>query len=249
MKRQMVITGLAALLAATGIQAARAAPGIVVQNVNLRAGPDTGYPLIEPLDAGTPVQIFGCLDGWTWCDVATADARGWAAGPTLQVVYDNQPVYLAQYGAAVGLGFIGFEVGDYWGRYYRNRPFYGERDRFRGGPGFDRPGVDRPGFGRPGDGRPGDGRPGFDRPGFGGPGPGFRGGPGGGPGGEPGRGPGGPPGGLRGEPARAEAARPGNPGVAQRGPGPVRGGPPPGRGAPPAARPAPRPEGRPDQHG
>ncbi len=161
-------TMLATLVAFAG--AAHAAPGVVIQGVNLRAGPDVGYPAIEPLDAGTPVEIYGCLDGWTWCDVAVSNARGWAAGPTLQVLYNNQPVYLNQYGPAVGLGFVGFDVGTYWGQYYRDRPFYADRDRYRGGPGFG-------------------GRPDFGiRPGVGGPGPrpgGFV--PGRGPGGAPGR--------------------------------------------------------------
>lgn len=229
MKRQMIVAGLAALLATAGIDAARAAPGVVVQNVNLRAGPDVGYPLVEPLPAGTPIEIFGCLQGWTWCDVGTNDARGWAAGPTLQVVYNDQPVYLPQYGAAVGLGFVGFEVGDYWGRYYRNRPFYGERDRFGGGPGYA--GGRGPGFaggppggfhggGEPGRGEPGRGEPGRGEPGRGEPGRGF---------------------------AQPVGARPGP----QRGPiaGPARGAPGPARGGPPAGRPAPgHPGDHPDDH-
>ncbi len=212
MKRSWIIAGLAALLGVSGAASAGAAPGVVTQGVNLRAGPDVGYPLIEPLDAGTPVEIFGCLDGWTWCDVGVSNARGWAAGPTLQVLYDGQPAYLSQYGAAVGLGFVGFEVGDYWGRYYRNRPFYGERDRFRGGPGFG--GGRGPGFG-------------------GGPPGGFRGDPGRG---EPGRGefarPAGGPGPQRG-PGPA-------PGPGRGAPGPARGGPAPGHPAP--AHPGGRPD-------
>ena len=37
-------------------------------NVSLRAGPDSSYPTVVGLRAGTPVSIAGCVDGWSWCD-------------------------------------------------------------------------------------------------------------------------------------------------------------------------------------
>ena len=61
---------------------ADAAPGYVTDGVNLRAGPGIDYPLLAPLPPGTPAEIFGCLDGWTWCDIAVngpdGALRGWA---------------------------------------------------------------------------------------------------------------------------------------------------------------------------
>ncbi len=123
----MTLAGLA--LAAT---AAMAAPGFVTQNINMRAGPGIDYPLVAQLPQGTQAEIFGCLPGWSWCDVGVQDLRGWVAGPGLQLVYDDQPEPLAGYGIAAGLPLIGFDVDRYWGRYYRGRPFYHDEDRFRG---------------------------------------------------------------------------------------------------------------------
>ncbi len=226
------VTALAAgLLALAG--AARAAPGYVVEGVNLRAGPGVDYPVVAPLPQGTPAEIYGCLPGWTWCDIAVngpeGGLRGWAAGPRLQLAYNGQPVDLPEYGPQFGLPIIGFDFDNYWGSYYRGEPWFGDRGRWRGdfhgggGPGFDRGRGDIGPRGPGGPGFAGDPRGGFPVRGPGGepggvrPGGGFPGGPH--PGGEPGGfHPGGAPGG-----------------------GPHPGGPGPGGGGHPG--PAPGPQG------
>ncbi len=199
---------LLALAALAGT--AHAVPGYVVQGINMRAGPGVDYPWIASLPPGTRTEIFGCLDGYTWCDVAAVGARGWVAGVGLNALYGPQPEPLVVYGPQV-IPFIGFDFNSYWGTYYRGRPWFTDVDRWHGGPpgrfdrgpgGFDRgPGYGRgPGFDRgpgidhgPGFAGPGRGPGGVDRPGGG------YGGPGGRPGGGPGPGParGGPPGGQR----------------------------------------------------
>ncbi len=134
------------------VTAADAAPGIVTQNINMRAGPGIDYPLVAQLPQGTPAEIFGCLSGFGWCDVAVQDTRGWVAGPGLQLLYDDQSEPLVGYGAVAGVPLIGFEVGNYWQSHYRDRPWYHDVDHWRGdGPhgepfgGFhDHPGFERP---------------------------------------------------------------------------------------------------------
>ena len=54
---------------------ASAAEGYVVADISLQAGPDTEYPSITELAAGTPVDIQGCIDGYTWCDVIAEIGR------------------------------------------------------------------------------------------------------------------------------------------------------------------------------
>ena len=68
---------------------ALAADGYLTGDVNLRAGPDPGYPSVAMLSAGTEVAIQGCVDGWSWCDVAVGDNRGWVAGDFLQEEYQS----------------------------------------------------------------------------------------------------------------------------------------------------------------
>ena len=154
-----------AVLSMCWTEAARAAPGVLVEGLNLRAGPDVDYPAIAQLPPGTQADIFGCLPGWTWCDIAVngpgGGLRGWAAGPGLQVLYNNEPGYLPQYGAYLGLPLVGFSIDNYWGRYYRGEPWYGSEGRWRGrnyggGPAWN--GGPRGGprdYGRPGEGRGG----------------------------------------------------------------------------------------------
>jgi uncharacterized protein YraI len=119
---------LALLLPAAGM----AADGYVVGNVNLRAGPDTGYPVVRMLPAGEPVVIQGCLDDWSWCDVVALDDRGWVAGNFLQFEYEHRRVYVPDYGMRIGLPIVTFVLGSYWDTHYRHRPWYGRRSYWAG---------------------------------------------------------------------------------------------------------------------
>lgn len=126
-----VLAGLG-LLALTGAQA-QAAPwsGYVVDDVNERAGPSTVYPSVVVIPAGAPVAIYGCLEDYTWCDVAWGPARGWVAASYIQVSYDDEPVPLDEYIEPLGVPIIGFDVDTYWDDYYRERPFFGDAYRWR----------------------------------------------------------------------------------------------------------------------
>lgn len=146
--RRFLITALLSL-AVAGPAAAQVANGVVTSYVDLYAGPDIGYPPIAQLPAGTPVAIQGCLEGWSWCDVITMGTRGWVAGTFVQYTYQNQPVIVADYGARIGIPIVAFSIGVYWDNYYRNRPFYRNRDYWYHRPIAPRPPPRPPGW-RPG---------------------------------------------------------------------------------------------------
>ena len=118
---------------------ASATDAYVTGNVNLRAGPDAEYPLIDQLQAGTEVDVQGCTPDWEWCDVIAFDNRGWVAGNYIEYEDQDQPVLLPAYGARIGIPIITFTIGTYWDRYYRDRPFYGRRDYW-----YQRPIARRP---------------------------------------------------------------------------------------------------------
>lgn len=128
MKRVFYITALG--LSVFTASAALAADGYLTGDVTLRAGPDSNYPVVAILGAGTPVAIEGCVDGWSWCDVVTGDNRGWVSGSFLQEEYQGQRVLVPAYGVQIGIPVISFVLGAYWDSYYRNRPWYGERDHW-----------------------------------------------------------------------------------------------------------------------
>ena len=177
MKRHLLGMGVGFGLLLGVAVPALAAPGFATGNVNLRAGPGTGYPQVVVVPNGAPVEIFGCLQGYGWCDVGFNGVRGWVSSGYLQYLYEGRRVPFTQYYGRAGVPVVGFTFGDYWGEHYRDRPWFADRDRWGGPPprgprglGWDRGGPPGPGF-DPARG----GRPDWDRgPGRG---PEFRGGP------------------------------------------------------------------------
>ncbi len=111
---------------------ASANDGWVVADVDLQSGPDSSYPPIEGLAAGTPVMIEGCIEGWTWCDVISDESRGWVPGSFIEEDYDNQTVGIIDYGQSIGIPIVTFSLGAYWDSYYRGRPFYAQRQEWIG---------------------------------------------------------------------------------------------------------------------
>lgn len=138
--------------------------------LNLRAGPAPDYPVVATLGGGQPVDVLGCTNGYSWCDVVLPDGlRGWVYAPSLDYAYEQQRVPLATYGAVIGVPIVAFTLGSYWSNHYRDRSWYGDR-RWWG----QRPPPPVQGWRPPppprAEWRPNPWRPG----GPGGPGPGFR---------------------------------------------------------------------------
>ncbi|MDA7418379.1 SH3 domain-containing protein [Xenophilus arseniciresistens] len=120
---------LATALALSLPLAAQAEPAYVSDNVNLRAGPSTDYPVVVRLAAGQPLEVVGCTSGYGWCDVVLPDGlRGWVAASLLDYPWGGgTAVPLAQYGAMIGVPIIAFSLGNYWADHYRDRPWYREQ--------------------------------------------------------------------------------------------------------------------------
>ena len=131
--------------------AASAQQAVTTAPVSVYAGPDDSYPQVAQLDTGAPVRVFGCLNDWSWCDVAYEDVRGWLYSPDL--TYDYQDSYVPLYSYAPGLGIpvVQFTIGDHWDRYYHGRPWYAQRDEWehRGPPHHRRPPGPPPSAGPP----------------------------------------------------------------------------------------------------
>lgn len=140
----------------------------VSTEVNLRAGPSSDFPVVAVLGGGVAITVEGCLGDYRWCDVTVGAHRGWLYAANIVYPYQGNHVPLLTYGAAIGIGVIGFSVGSYWDDYYRARAWYPQRQRwidrpypiYFGHPGHHaHPGqfreqfpgqhVFRPGFGQP----------------------------------------------------------------------------------------------------
>jgi uncharacterized protein YraI len=124
--RMIKAAGLAALLSLGLSSIAAAAPGYATGNVNLRAGPGTEYPVVVTLGAGTGLEIYGCLSGYSWCDVNWRGYRGWVSSNYLEAAYQDRRVYVRE----VAPPIISFSFGSYWDDHYRGRSWYRDRDRY-----------------------------------------------------------------------------------------------------------------------
>jgi uncharacterized protein YraI len=112
--------------------AAQAADAVATRSGTLRAGPASDFPSVGHISNGDDLQVYGCTDGYSWCDVSDGDNRGWFPGSRIAYVRDGDQEILPDVGADIGIGIIGFGVADYWGAHYHNRPFFRQEQRFQG---------------------------------------------------------------------------------------------------------------------
>jgi uncharacterized protein YraI len=110
--------------------AAMAGNAITTEVASVRAGPDDSYPEVAQLDADSPIQVMGCLDDWSWCDVTFEGNRGWMYSPDITYEYEGGYVPFYSYAPAFSIPVVTFTVDAYWGRYYHDRPWYGEREQW-----------------------------------------------------------------------------------------------------------------------
>ncbi|MDS7595285.1 SH3 domain-containing protein [Agrobacterium tumefaciens] len=130
-KKLLGAIAMLAMLAAPALAEA-ATRGFATANVNMRSGPSTAYPAVVVVPNGAPLVVNGCLSDTPWCDVSFAGGRGWVAGRYIMTTYRQNRVYVEpRYYRDLGVPIITFEVGRYWDRYYRDRDFYRDRDRWR----------------------------------------------------------------------------------------------------------------------
>jgi uncharacterized protein YraI len=121
--------GVAAYLFALSAVAA-SQNAVVTDSADVYAGPDDSYPVVAQLDVDTPIQVMGCLDDWSWCDVSFADNRGWLYAPDITFDYEGGYVPFYTYAPSFGIPVVEFSIGPYWDRYYHDRPWFARRDEW-----------------------------------------------------------------------------------------------------------------------
>lgn len=80
-------TAFAAGLLALSTAAASAFPAVVSTDLNLRAGPSTGYQVIDVMPAGAPVEALNCGGGW--CQIEYGGTVGYASQNYLDMAQAN----------------------------------------------------------------------------------------------------------------------------------------------------------------
>jgi uncharacterized protein YraI len=123
---------LAAVLLISTPAIALAARGYVTSDVNMHAGPGTGYPVVDLIPSDARVTIHGCLSDYAWCDISWRGDRGWVSADYLDYFYNNRYVYFPDYADVIGVPILTFSLGTYWNEYYIGRPWYGRISYWQG---------------------------------------------------------------------------------------------------------------------
>ena len=127
--KHLRILALAATALLGAATAASAQEAYTTNDVSMRAGPGTRYPLVRVIPEDAVVYIHGCLRNWDWCDVSWRRSRGWVFSDYLEALYRNRRIGFDEWRDYVDIPFVGFSFG-YWDRYYRDRPWYGHWERW-----------------------------------------------------------------------------------------------------------------------
>jgi len=128
--KSIFATAVCALGVALLPAAASAESAFTSASVVLRTGPDAGYPAIVTLPVGQQVEIYGCVNDWSWCDIGTGYERGWVSAGYLDYDYRGRRVRIRTYGGEIGLRVLDFVLGPYWDEHYRGKAWYPQRDRW-----------------------------------------------------------------------------------------------------------------------
>ena len=71
--------------------------------------------IVMSIPPNSLLAVNGCLDDFTWCDVDWEGNHGWLYGNYLYYDYQQRRVPVIDVGAALGIGIVAFNLGDYWG--------------------------------------------------------------------------------------------------------------------------------------
>ena len=130
--RATVLQCVVALLLLLPIPAL-AQPARTTSLVNMRAGPDSAFPLVTWFPAGTRLNVVGCTVDERWCDVVSGRSRGWVYSRYLS----SRPLNR--------IPTVTFSVESYWDAHYRSRRWFSDKPLWVGWgtPSFQPP-VPRP---------------------------------------------------------------------------------------------------------
>jgi hypothetical protein len=78
MSKFLMISAAAAAIAAAS-PALADSMATATTNLNVRAGPGTGNPVIGVIGAGDPVSVGACTESGGWCSVAFEGGEGWVS--------------------------------------------------------------------------------------------------------------------------------------------------------------------------
>lgn len=94
MNAKLLVLAAATVLALPS--AAFGLPATVVTDVALRTGPGPAYPVIGTIDRQAIVEVEGCVDAGTWCQVSWNGRTGWTYATYLAHEFQGRTVGLPE---------------------------------------------------------------------------------------------------------------------------------------------------------
>ncbi|MFK0165007.1 SH3 domain-containing protein [Rhizobium sp. NPDC090279] len=125
---------VSALAMTCPIIAQAAAIGCAKSNVVLRSGPNTRFPAVGMVLAGSRVHIFGCTREIRWCDVTISGRRGWMPSAEVDIEYRRRRLPISIYiriAQKPDIAIVSFDIDTYWSRNYSQLYFYDEIANWR----------------------------------------------------------------------------------------------------------------------
>ncbi|WP_284165338.1 SH3 domain-containing protein [Frigidibacter sp. SD6-1] len=84
----------AGLVGLMGSGAAMALESSATTDLNLRQGPGPQYAIVGVIPAGATVEVEGCVDAASWCQVSYDGNVGWSFGDYLTTTVGEEPMIL-----------------------------------------------------------------------------------------------------------------------------------------------------------
>ena len=105
-------------------------------DISLRAGPAKNYPVVKTLPSENIVIVNACLRDYSWCDITTMSkkrrpaAHGWVQAKYMQYAYRRNSQFYIRPRQNLDAPIARFELIPYWDAYYRDQPFYRDRNNY-----------------------------------------------------------------------------------------------------------------------
>lgn len=100
-------------------------------NLQMHAGPGVRFPVVATASKDSALDLRGCVEGFRWCDVIWQNNRGWVLAEQVTHSFEGRESSVAEVGERLDVPLVGFSFATYWDDFYRNQPWYGDRERWQ----------------------------------------------------------------------------------------------------------------------
>ena len=94
MEKKIIIRAIAGGVCLMALSGAASAQSLAYTNqpVDVYAGPFGDYSVVAQAPPSAQLTVYGCVAGYSWCDVGAPGLRGWVYGEYLDYPYQGTEV-------------------------------------------------------------------------------------------------------------------------------------------------------------